>query len=129
MRPFMEAIAMVGQRLEVCQISKTSLEEVELLAPEWVAMLTVYWQSRSAGEARLILDMVKGAWLECTPERSALELLKAMRLLGLLEIQILRLILARFEHHVLAGTDQPARQVAGEVLKTLLSIGKRRFRR
>lgn len=97
-------------------------EDAEILGPRWLAALSVYWRGQGREQARQVLDLVDAATREPTAERSVYLLLKALRLLGLVEVSIIRLVLDRYVHFVQAGQPDPARHMAAEVLATLLAI-------
>lgn len=102
--------------------------ETCLLAPEWVAALSIYWRVQGPLQARAILDLAEAAARESAPERSVYLLQKALRQLGLLELSLLRLILSRYVEFVREGSDRPAQQIAAEVLATLLAVERSRAR-
>lgn len=98
------------------------------MEPQWVARLTVYWRGQSPRAAREILRQVETAMYEPAPERSVYQLQQALRQLGLVEIQIIRLILTQHGTFVQLNAPYPAQQIATQVLATLLRIEEDRRR-
>jgi len=108
-------------------------EEIEAdgrtLGPEWKAAFTVYWRVQLADEAECILALIESAAVQMSPERSVYQLQKALRRLGLMELQIIRLLLSRYAHWVREDADRPAQRIAVEVRSTLRSIHTRAARK
>lgn len=102
--------------------------EVPTLGPDWVACLTVYWRGQPPRVAREILRQVETAMYEPAPERSVYQLQQALRQLGLVEIQIIRLVLTQHRTFVQLNAPYPAQQIAMQVLATLLRIEEDRRR-
>lgn len=103
--------------------------DLELLDPEWVATLHVYWRGQSPDQAAAVLGLVSTATREPTCERSIYLLQKGLRLLGLVELSIIRLIITSYTQHVQNEHPEPARHVARQVLCTLQAIDEGRARR
>lgn len=110
------------KRRRIKVTSFTLPEEVQILGPEWSAALTVYWRSLDPEPAARVLEAVEAAMYESTPERSICQLQHALRVLGMIEVQLIRLILTRYLAFVRMNAEYPAQQVAAEVLATLLAI-------
>lgn len=102
--------------------------ETEVLGPEWLAAFNVYWRGQCREQSRQVLELLDLATREPTPERSIYLLQKALRLLGVVELSIIRLVLTRYVHFVMHDFAEPAQQVAVQVLATLLSVEETRAR-
>jgi hypothetical protein len=103
-------------------------DDVPTLDPEWVACLTVYWRNQSPAVARDILLRIEAAMYESAPERSVHRLQQALRELGMVEIQILKLVLSRHCAFIRMNAPYPAQQIATQVLATLLDVEQDRRR-
>ncbi len=99
----------------------------DLLSADWFAALSVYWVTRSRDERCEVLDIVSLGMEAKTPEQSIYLVQQALRRIGLMEVQIIKLVLAVYVDHVQKGMPQPARQIAAEVLNTLLTIERERW--
>lgn len=118
-----------SNRIEKRGGSAAGDEPVELLAPEWFATFCVFWKGNSARGRRHILRLLEEAAAEDTPERCICMLQHALRELGLVEVQIVKLILTRYLEHVQSNADSPARQIVREVEATLSAIRRERLAR
>ena len=93
-----------------------------MLSPDWVASFSVYWRARTITQRAEILKLVNAAAQETTVERTIYLIQQAMRALGMVEVQIIKLILTRYLDHVRLEVENPARQIATEILATLQAI-------
>jgi ABC-type glutathione transport system ATPase component len=82
----------------------------------------VYWRARNITQRAEILKLVNAAAQETTVERTIYLIQQAMRSLGMVEVQIIKLILTRYLDHVRLDVADPARQIAVEILATLQAI-------
>lgn len=89
-------------------------------------VLGIYWQAAEAALRREVCDLLDQAARQATCERAACGLQAALRRLGLLDVQIMRLILARYLHHASAGDPAPAHAVVLQVIATLRALRRPR---
>ena len=87
-----------------------------------MASFSVYWRARNITQRAEILKLVNAAAQETTVERTIYLIQQAMRSLGMVEVQIIKLILTRYLDHVRLEVENPARQIATEILATLQAI-------
>lgn len=89
------------------------------LSPEWVAMFCVHWQALAPADRMQVAQHIDRACVQTSAERCIYSLQQGIRLLGVTELQIIRLILTRYMEFSIAGESFPARQIALQVAETI----------
>jgi len=100
--------------------------ESGILDGRWVATLCVYWEAAPSDRRVRIRRHLERARTEPIAERCIHELQQAMRVLGLTDLQIIRLVLIRCLDLAEEGHPSPVAQVADEIDGTIRSLDARR---
>lgn len=100
--------------------------EPGILEARWVATLCVYWEAAPLDRRRHVRRSIEQALAQSSPERTIHDLQQALRLLGLTELQIIRLVLIRCLDLAENGQECPVSQVADELHETIQSLETRR---